>query len=365
MIIFRYFLKEVAATWISSTLILMLIFMSTQFIHYLTQAAIGSYAASILVEIMMYQVPYLLGLLIPVGFYGAILLAYGRLYADREMIVFFSSGLSTRRLLSYTMIMALFVAIITAIFTLWISPICAVKQKELIERAKAAPIIESILPGRFFSSPDGQYVLYVEKITRDRMHLQNLFISLPPDNKTPNSWSILTAAEGEEVEKGTGQKYLVIHDGFRYQGIPGQNDYEMVGFKEYGLHLIENIPEFRHNAQMLTTKELFKEGINKPINAAEWQWRLSSPLSVFLLAFLALPLSVVSPRQGRFAKLIPATLIYMGYANLMFVVRDWIEAGTVSVNLGVWWIHGLIFLLGIILIMKNDNIWQRWWRRAS
>ena len=89
--------------------------MSTQFVHYLGDAAFGGrYSGGVVLHIMVLQIPYLLGLLIPLGFYLAVLTAYGRLHADREMLVFYSCGMSDRALLVKTMIMAVVVAIIVA-----------------------------------------------------------------------------------------------------------------------------------------------------------------------------------------------------------------------------------------------------------
>lgn len=364
MIIFRYLSKEIALTWLTTTVVLMMIFMSTQFIHYLTQASLGSYAATILFKIMLLQIPYLLGLLIPVGFFSAILLAYGRLHADREMMVLASSGFSHRQLVSMTLLMAVGVAIITALFTLWLSPIVASKQKHIIEEAKAAPIIESLLPGRFFASPDGSAMLYVESISRDHQQLQRLFLSLPSSAQNPNEWTIVTAASGEEVEQN-GQKFLIIHQGYRYRGIPGQANYEVIGFKDYGIALQSKPPIIHENAQMLPTLGLSHSSLSKREITAEFQWRIASPLSVFILALLAIPLSAVNPRQGKFAKLVPAMLIYILYANMMFVARDWIEAGSLPGWLGLWWLHLMVFILAFYLNLKQAHFRLRFKGRAG
>ncbi len=175
MILTRYLIKEILYTWLATTAILMLIFMCTQFVHYLTGAAIGRYAAELLFKIMIYQVPILLGLLIPVGFYGAILMAYGRLYADREMVVLGGCGFSAFQLIRVTLIVAFFVFLVTSVFSLWLSPIAAATQKKMIEDARNAPPIETLMPGRFFTTPDGRYVLFVDRISTDHHYLRNCF----------------------------------------------------------------------------------------------------------------------------------------------------------------------------------------------
>src|SRR5688572_30488004 len=85
MIIFRYLSREISLTFLAVTLVLLLIFLSNQFVHYLGTAAVGKLSSKILWEMMLIEIPRLLGLLMPLCFFLAILLAYGRLYVDGEM----------------------------------------------------------------------------------------------------------------------------------------------------------------------------------------------------------------------------------------------------------------------------------------
>src|SRR5262245_308053 len=94
MLIQRYFFREVLQTLLATTAILLFVFISTQFVRYLSQAALGKLTTTILFKLMLLQVPFLLGLLLPLGVYLALLLSYARFCADREMIVLQSCGFS-------------------------------------------------------------------------------------------------------------------------------------------------------------------------------------------------------------------------------------------------------------------------------
>ena len=86
-IISRYLLKEVLASLLAVTIVLLLIFLSNQLVRYLSYAASGKIAAHLVVQLMGFEIPYLLALLLPLGLYLGIILAFGRLYADSEMAV--------------------------------------------------------------------------------------------------------------------------------------------------------------------------------------------------------------------------------------------------------------------------------------
>jgi len=88
--------------------------------------------------------------------------------------------------------------------------------------------------------------------------------------------------------------------------------------------------------------------------AAELQWRLSIPLMVFTLTLVAVPLSRVNPRTGKFAKLLPAIIIYILYANFMFIARNAIVSGAIPQWIGMWWLHLLVIALGLLLIWRNQ-----------
>ena len=82
---------------------------------------------------------------------------------------------------------------------------------------------------------------------------------------------------------------------------------------------------------------------------AELQWRLALPLLVPIVAFFAVPLARVNPRQGRFRKLIPAVFLYMAYLALLISARGWMESGRTPVAIGLWWVHLLFLGVGVLL----------------
>jgi len=122
MIILRYFAKEVISTLSALTTILLLVFLSNQFVHYLMRAADGKFPGWVVMKLMMLEIPNLLGLLLPLGLFIALLLVYGRFYADNEMTVLEACGFSQARLLAITFCLASSVAAIIAVLMLWLSP---------------------------------------------------------------------------------------------------------------------------------------------------------------------------------------------------------------------------------------------------
>ena len=90
---------------------------------------------------------------------------------------------------------------------------------------------------------------------------------------------------------------------------------------------------------------------------AELQWRIAMPLATILLAALAVPLSRTGPRQGRFAKLFIAVVIYALYMNFLAVARSWVEHDKILPALGLWWVHASLLLLIAVLMLRQGG-WQ-------
>lgn len=354
MIIFRYLAKEVFMTLIALTAILMLIFLSNQFVQYLNRAAAGSIPGMVIMKLMMVELPNLMGLLLPLGFYMALLLAYGRLYAESEMTVLRACGYGPKQLFKHSFIMASVVTVIVGVVMIWGSPLIALERAKLLRSTGIQTLIKTIMPGRFHAINSGQEVFYVQSMNRDHTKAEQVFLAKRAVDNDRIQWDVLWADRAFAETDKNGEEYIVLQDGKEYQGSPGQADYQVAQFASYKSRLPH--PTVSVSEDMRTAKTSTLWPLNNPDRkkAAELQWRLSIPLMVLTLTLVAVPLSRVSPRSGKFAKLLPAVLIYIFYANFMFVARDSIAEGTIPLWVGMWWIHILVIILGLFLIWRNQ-----------
>lgn len=355
MIISRYLAKEVFLTLISLTAILMLIFLSNQLVQYLNRAASGNIPGVIIMKLMMLEIPNLIGLLLPLGFYVSLLLAYGRLYADSEMIVLQASGYGPMQLLKHSLVMAGGLLVIVAMATLWASPYIAVERAKLLRSSGVQTLIKTIMPARFHAVNGDQQVFYVQSMNRDHTEAEHLFLAKRTSLSDQVKWDVLWADRAyAEVDPKNNEEYVVLLDGKEYQGVPGQADYQIAEFKTYKARLPHPSVIIKDDIRTESTFNLWPMNYKNRAKAAELQWRLSVPLMVLTLTLVAVPLSRVSPRSGKFAKLLPAVLIYIVYANFMFIARNAIVSGKLPIWIGMWGLHGMIALLGAFLIWRNQ-----------
>jgi lipopolysaccharide export system permease protein len=107
----------------------------------------------------------------------------------------------------------------------------------------------------------------------------------------------------------------------------------------------------------MATLDLF--GSDDPVLMAELQWRLSAPVTIFVLTLLAVPMARTSPREGRYSKIIFAILIYMVYSNLLGISRSWLEDDKIPVALGMTWPHVAMVLTALVMLAVQTRV-LRW-----
>lgn len=361
MIIKRYINKEILSTLLAVTLVLMLVFLSQQTVRYLGYAASGKIASNILLPLLGFEIPYLLVLLLPLGLYLGMFLVYSRLYADSEIVVLNASGCGSGRLMRATFPLTILIAAIVMSLALWVNPWLATQKDKLIAKGMTEEnIIKTLMPGRFHVSADGRRVIYVESVSQHRKQVDNLFIAEekksghePVSADQPNQ-VIISAVQGSPLyDKTLKQHFVVAANGYRYEGVPGQNEYKIIQFKKYAVHIPDTaLGSDRELQEGVPTTRLWKY-YSKPTYAAELQWRCSLAIAPFLLALLIFPLSQVKPRQGRYLMAIPAILIYTIYINLLFVARHWVELSVLPASLGMWWVHLLFFIVALFLLNRR------------
>ncbi|MCT8162978.1 LPS export ABC transporter permease LptF [Pseudomonas putida] len=367
MIVFRYLSREVLVTLSAVSAVLLVIIMSGRFIKYLAQAAQGVLDPGVLFLIMGFRLPGFLQLILPLGLFLGILLAYGRLYLESEMTVLSATGMSQQRLLALTLAPAALVALLVAWLSLSLAPQGVAQVQKIINQQDALTEFDTLSPGRFQTLRDGSRVTYTEQLSDDRINLGGVFISekrFNSDKTKDRAPSVLVAEKGHQEIQADGNRYLVLENGYRYDGNPGQADYRAIKYDTYGVLLPKpEVSEEVTEREAIPTSELFgQKGLRE---RAELQWRLSLPILVFIVTLLAVPLSRVNPRQGRFLKLLPAILLYMAYLTMLISVRGALEKGKLPIGLGMWWVHGLFLLIGLGLMYWEPLQLKRAARRAE
>jgi len=345
MVIARYITKEIFSAFFAITFVLLFIAISNRFVLFLAKAAAGKLPIGMVFQVMGLYIPEVFGMLAPIALFSAILFTHSRLHADSEVSVLFTSGFDWGKLIKFTMIAAVVISILVAVINLLLAPYITTKREKLLQDGQAIGAMYAITPGQIHVFNEySNSVFYVEDIDEDRT-LRNVFIADNANNVTITAKSAFVKRMEDSHEF-----YLILRDGHRYSGVPGSAEYSVTSFGEYGREVKFDEAAVPNTASYKPTNELFNA--KTPAELAELQWRLSMPFVVLILALLAVPVAKVNPRQGRYAKFLPAALIYMLYYNSLTVVRRWIAAGDIPVYPGLWAVHIVFLIFAVLYIWK-------------
>ena len=356
MIILRYLTKEVLQTTFAVTSVLLVIIMSGRFVKYLAEAAAGKMEPGVLFAVMFYRLPGFLELILPLGFFVALLLAYGRLYTDHEMTVLFSCGTSRKKVIAWTYVPAAFVASIIAALSLWISPLSLQEAEEILAQQQARNDFDTMQSARFQLLGSGNLVSYTEEITDDQQQLQSFFLANVGVASDEPLMTVRSDTAERITDENIGERYLLLTEGVRYEGRPGSHNYRITEFESFAQHLEppKEIVVTRNKVNRLPTLALL--GSDDPDHQAAFQWRLSAPLLVLVITLLGVVLSHTNPRRGRYVMLFPAILLYLIYLVLLNAARGAIEEERLSSFVGLWSIHIVFLLLGLVFLLDKQRL---------
>jgi lipopolysaccharide export system permease protein len=344
----RYIFREIAVTWFAVTGVLLFVLLTNQFARVLGQAAADRLPkAAVFTMLWLTSVQYLT-VLIPIGLFLAVMLALARLYRDSEMTALMACGAGPRRLYRPVLVLSMLLVALVGWLSLDIGPRAAQEARTIREAASRQ--LGSLEPGRFVGAGAGSAVFHAEGVLEDGQ-LRDVFIQ----RRDGEDVEVALAASGELRDDGD-RRMLILHDGRRYEGTPGQRSFRIISFVEHGIPIVlpaatvaDDEPEVMPTPALLDATDAMR--------IAELQWRLSMPLSALLLGLLAVPLSRTQPRQGRYGKLALAVLVYLIYSNLLGAARVWTEREVVPPAVGMWWVHGLLVVLTAALLMHQTGAW--------
>ena len=350
----RYIFREIAVTWLGVTMILLLILLTNQFARILGDVAKGRLPKDAAFEVIGLSAAQYLTLLVPIGLFLAVMLALGRLYRDSEMPAIMACRIGPSGIYRPLLWLLLPLALGVAWLSIEGSPSAYAKIDLISAEARREADLGSIEPGRFTVFGPDEAVVYGESVTPDgAMH--NVFIERRIDD---NRVEVVIARRGEQVESDDpDMRLLVLHEGRRYEGVPGTSEFRVVEFVEHGIpYQLPSLTARDPRPRAMPFADLARSRQLEHI--AERQWRFSVPVATILLALLAVPLSRSRPREGRYGRIAIGLLVFIIYFNLLSAAKAWTEEGDVNPQIGIWWVHALILLLTVSLVGLQNN-WHR------
>jgi lipopolysaccharide export system permease protein len=356
----RYILREVALSWLAVSGVLLAILITNSVARVLERAADNQYPRGMVLELIGLGALQNLTVVVPVALLLAIVLALGRLYHDSEMTAAQACGVGSRPVLLPVLGFTAVLAVLLAWLTLVLAPAAASRMLSLRGEALRAGQFAPVSAGRFRTFGGGGTVVYAQGSEPDGS-LTKVFV----ERHTGDKLEVALAQRATHTISEDGNLQIItLYDGERFEGIAGERKFRIVRFAENTIPV--RLPETATGAlglEGVPTRDLLAS--QEPDHRAELHWRLSLPLMAVVLALIGVPLARLRPRQGRYARVGYAILIFFIYINLMIAGRQWIARGVSPQWLGLWWAHGVVALLAAVLVLTPGWLARQRHGRAS
>jgi lipopolysaccharide export system permease protein len=318
-------------------------------VRILGAAVDGEIPTNLVLSLLGLGVPEMAQLILPLSLFLGLLMTLGKLYTESEITVMHACGLSKAVLVKAAMVLALFTGIVAAINVMWAGPWSSRHQDEVLAEAKANPGMAALAQGQFQQASDGNSVLFIESVDGSRFNDVFLAQIRPKGNARP---SVVVADSGQLSQTKDGSQVVTLNTGTRFEGTAMLRDFRITDFQNYqaiiGHQTVALDPSDTDQMNMRTLISA-----DNPRARAELHWRITLVFTVFMMALMVVPLSVVNPRQGRVLSMLPAMLLYLVFFLLQTSIKSNGGKGKIDPVIWTWAVNALYLLLAIAL-----NLWD-------
>ncbi|GAG87778.1 unnamed protein product, partial [marine sediment metagenome] len=305
--------------------VLLIIFVGYSLSRFLTQADAGLLNTGEVIRLTLLKVLIALEVLLPIALFFGLMLGLGTLHHESEIVAMQASGISESRMVRAVVTLAIPLALVIAALSIFVRPWAYTQTYQIRSIAEASSDIDRIKAGQF----------YLTRKTADSVEAAMSDETAPGDKKTPRQEQKSQIGEDQEraifvekisVDQALDRIFIRTRIGKELQIVSAQTgdfieqpgaQYHLLELKnarifkrvDDGPDLIARIDHFTMNVtneqpeppgykvKSIATAKLALS--RRPKDRAEYQWRISTPITTLLLALLAVPLSRSRPRQGR------------------------------------------------------------------
>lgn len=358
LIIDRYLVREFLGPFAGAVLGFTIILLSGLLFELTDLILVKKVAAGTVARMLLYKLPSLVIVSMPIGVLFAVLLGLGRLVKDSEMTVIRSAGLSFSRLMVPIVLMAVLVSLLLVVANEHIVPWSNHRFENLVREAVFRDPLPSVEERVFFRDAEGT-VYYVREVDHRQRELRDVMIFETADRRAPFP-RIITAKRGtfeervwyleEVVTRTIDPKGYVEHELQAPHLVYPLSERTQVFFGTQKTTDEMNRAELREHIQLFQ-----RSGIEVRAFVVDYHLKLAMPFASLIFALVGAPLSLRSARAGRFFGISLSLALSFLYFVITSVSRSLGVNGVFPPVVAAWLPSVLFACLGIILILRADG----------
>jgi len=347
--------RELSRSFGATLIVLVTVVMTMTLIRTLGQATRGNFNPSDVTQVMGYTVLAYMPTLLTMSLFIAIIATLTRMYRDSEMVIWFCSGRGLLTLLRPLMRFAWPIFAVVALLALVVLPWTNQRIEDLKAQYERRGDLERIEPGQFQESSNGARVFFVEKNPQGQSNGSNVFIA-----STERGRETVTSARSGRIETLPQGQFLMLSHGQRLESVLGTSDLKVSEFEVYGAQISTEVSSAAIYIPVNTLPTLTLLKNLTTISLGEISWRLGLLLAAINFVFIGIAVSNVNPRVNKSVNLVFSLFTFVLYYNLLNLGQNWIASGKLSFSVTLLALHGSVFILVTLWLLKGHNNWH--WR---
>ncbi len=370
----RYLLRMMPLPFLGSVAVFTMILLLDQIVKLLDLVLKKGVPLLVVLEILLYSLPFILALTIPMAVLVGTLLVFGRLAADLEILALNAAGISLRRILHAPLLWGIFLAAGMAVFNDRILPEANHRLKNLLMDVHQKRPAAQIRPGVFVRI--GEVNLYSEEVDERTQRLKRVVVEVPLPGE---GLRVVLADSGRFYTLPDEAIFLDLFHGSIYEtDVDFPERLREVRFGHYRIRidldtrLIHRerayrgdrekttamlLQEIRENREKMASapesvREIHRRRIAQLLVEVHKKYALAVACLVFVL--LGAPLAVRLRRGGFGTAFGVAFFVFVVYYVLLISGEELGDRMLVPPAVGMWWANALFFSLALWLLYRDS-----------
>ncbi|HTH23687.1 MAG TPA: LPS export ABC transporter permease LptF [Vicinamibacterales bacterium] len=361
-IIDRYVIREIVPPFLLALLVFTFILIIPFLIDLAEDLIAKGVPAGTILQLTVTLLPQALALTIPMALLIGLLVALGRLSADREFVVMMACGISPYRLLQPILVFSVICWGLTSWVMLKAMPDSNQRFRE-ISTEIAMNRAEGEVRPRVFFEDFPNIVLYVREVPTNG---QGWLGVLAADTSNPSAPVIFIAKSGRMiVDRQARTINMVLEEGTRHSTkLEDPSFYEVSKFERTIVSLnpesvfprtgpARGERELSVEELQARAVELQAQGISPHRPIMEIHKKFSVPVACFVFAVLGLALGASNRKDGKLAAFVLGIAVIFGYYVIMFTAEALTKGFWVPAWLSMWIPNILLGAAGVFLLINR------------
>lgn len=357
----QYIFFEMLPSFIVGLLVFISIILMFQVLRLTEFALVHGVKMQTIAEIIGYVIISMLPVLFPMALLFSILLTYGRLSQDSEIVAMKASGLPMSTLLLPALILAIFVGIISAQMSFNIAP-WGNRQFEVLYSRLANTKAGAVIKEGTFSEGFFDMVVYANEVNSEKGLLKKVFIY---DEKSGDVPLTIIAKDGEVIpdpERPGHELLLRLRNGEIHRQA---QTHTKISFETYDVHFSEPVDtqEREKSPPSLTLQEVrsrLQEDLKdlELVRTLRTEYHKRWAISVLCLVFAMIGVGLGTTTNRRAAKtggMILCIGIIIFYWILYIAAEGAARSGALPVAAAIWAPNIIFAALGFETLRRNWN----------